>query len=57
MRPDIEWIAGLLDHRGIPIEMLDRLLDSFRSASLAHLDDRGKILTEYLAELIRGRTA
>jgi DNA-binding transcriptional MerR regulator/methylmalonyl-CoA mutase cobalamin-binding subunit len=48
---DIDWVAGLIENNEIPREVLSRYLDAYYVAAQTHLDDRGKIVVDYLAQL------
>jgi hypothetical protein len=54
---DIEWVAGLLEGNEIPREVLSRYLDSYHRAAQTNLDERGKIVIEYLSQLNGKRSA
>jgi DNA-binding transcriptional MerR regulator len=53
---DIDWVAGLMKNNGIPSEMLSRYLDAYWVAAQTHMDDRGKVVIDYLARLHGSRT-
>jgi hypothetical protein len=48
---DIEWVAGLMENNEIPRDVLGRYLNAYHLAARTHLDDRGKVVVEYLAKL------
>jgi hypothetical protein len=45
---DLNWIAGLLEHRGMPSLLLDGYLQAYEEALQAELDDRGDVIVAWL---------
>ena len=48
---DIDWVAGLLENNEIPRAVLHRYLKAYHRAAETHLDDRGRVVVDYLATL------
>jgi DNA-binding transcriptional MerR regulator/methylmalonyl-CoA mutase cobalamin-binding subunit len=51
--PDIEWVAGLLGNRSLPVEGLRHYLVAYYEAAMQHLDDRGETVLTWLAQVMR----
>jgi DNA-binding transcriptional MerR regulator len=49
---DIDWIAGLLTNHQIPADSLHGYLHAYHRAAMEQLDERGKPITDWLAELL-----
>ncbi|MCL4300374.1 MAG: MerR family transcriptional regulator [Anaerolineae bacterium] len=49
---DIIWIEGLFINHQMPTEQLRRYLNAYRQAVQTHLDERGKIIRDWLAQLL-----
>lgn len=50
---DLEWIRGLLASYGVPVQLFDRFMRSYRDAVEAVLGERGALLSEWLDEVVR----
>ncbi|GIK41724.1 MAG: hypothetical protein BroJett011_55570 [Chloroflexota bacterium] len=51
MGTNITWIEGLLINHQMPTEQLQRYLIAYRQAAQTHLDERGKVILDWLAQL------
>ena len=49
---EIAWVEGMLQNQGFPAEVLDAYLDTYREVLLAHLDERGKPLHDWLSNAL-----
>lgn len=56
MGSDIVWIEGLLINHQMPTEQLQRYLHAYSQAVQAQLDERGKIVRDWLAQLTLAET-
>ncbi len=50
---DIDWIAGLLEHHGIPAGQLGLYLTAYYQAAKTHLDEEGQLILDWLEQTIR----
>jgi DNA-binding transcriptional MerR regulator/methylmalonyl-CoA mutase cobalamin-binding subunit len=50
---DIEWVAGLMGNRSMPIQSLRGYLAAYYEAARQHLDERGEPVVTWLAQVIR----
>jgi DNA-binding transcriptional MerR regulator len=50
MGNSITWVEGLLINHQMPTEQLHRYLNAYRQAVQTHLDERGKIIRDWLAQ-------
>jgi methanogenic corrinoid protein MtbC1 len=48
---NITWVEGLLINYQMPTEQLQNYLKAYQEAALLHLDERGKIIVDWLARL------
>jgi methanogenic corrinoid protein MtbC1 len=51
MGASIIWIEGLLINHQMPTEQLHRYINAYRQAVQTHLDERGKVIRDWLAQL------
>lgn len=53
LHPDMEWVEGLLvNHYEMPATLLDAYLEAYYNALLAHLDQPGYLVIEWMAQLL-----
>ena len=48
---DLAWVSGLLHNRELPAEALQAFLAAYLRAAAVHLDERGKVVLDWLAEV------
>jgi DNA-binding transcriptional MerR regulator/methylmalonyl-CoA mutase cobalamin-binding subunit len=51
LNADVDWIEGLAAHRGIAADTLRHYWDVYHQAAMVHLDERGRLVVDWLAEL------
>ncbi len=52
LSPDIEWIQGLLDNYQIPRDLLGAYLRAYLRAAQIYLDERGRVIIEWLNRMV-----
>lgn len=53
LHQDMAWIEGLLvNHYEMPPIVLDAFLDAYHNALVAHLDGRGQLVIDWMAQLL-----
>ncbi|MGC9334989.1 MAG: MerR family transcriptional regulator [Anaerolineae bacterium] len=51
---DLDWVRGLLSHRGLPDAGLTRYLQAYRRAAAVHLDERGSFILRWFDQILNG---